>query len=125
MSTTQSAVVLLVQRSRDDGLEMYAEFLRYHGLAPIAVSNARNALMLAPEADIIVTGIILDDQIDGVELVSRLRHDDGTMDKPIIVLTACAGRRDRERAEHAGCDVFLPKPCLPNDLLHHVCCLRF
>lgn len=71
---------------------MYAEFLRYHGFAPIAVSSVRNAL----------------------------RHDDGTMRKPIIVLTACVYRRDRERAEHAGCDVFLPNPCLPNDLLREV-----
>jgi two-component system, cell cycle response regulator DivK len=120
VSTPQSPVVLLVQPSRDDGLEMYAEFLRYHGLAPITVSNVRNALMLAAEADIIVTGIILDDPIDGVELVSRLRHDDSTMHKPIIVLSACAYRRDRVRAEDAGCDVFLPKPCLPSDLLREV-----
>ena len=78
MSTTRRPVVLLVQLSRDDSLEMYAEFLRYHGLAVIPVSDARDALMLAPQADIVVTGIILDDPMDGVELVSRLRHDDGT-----------------------------------------------
>lgn len=71
---------------------MYAEFLRYHGFAPIAVSSVRNAL----------------------------RHDDDTMRKPIIVLTACVYRRDRERAEHAGCDVFLPKPRPPNNLLREV-----
>ena len=71
---------------------MYAEFLRYHGFAPTAVSSVSNAL----------------------------RHDDGTMRKPIIVLTACVYRRDRERAEHAGCDVFLPKPRPPNNLLREV-----
>ena len=120
MSTTRRPVVLLVQQSHDDGLEMYTEFLRYHGLALMTVSNARDALVLAPQADIMVTGINLDDPMDGVELVSRLRHDDGTMHTPIIVLTACAWSRDRERAEHAGCDVFLPKPCLPNDLLREV-----
>lgn len=120
MSATASAIVLLVQPSRDDGLEMYEEFLRYNGLAPITVTDARNALMLAPDADIIVTGITLDDDIDGVEVVSRLRHDGGTMHKPIIVLTACAWRTDRARAKHAGCDAFLPKPCLPIDLLREV-----
>lgn len=103
--------------SRDDSLEMYAEFLRYHGLAVIPVTDARAALMLAPRADIVVTGIILDGPMDGVELVSRLRHDDCTRSTPIVVLTACAWPKDRERAEGAGCDVFLPKPCLPNDLL--------
>lgn len=102
MSTTHSAAVLLVQHSRDDGLEMYAEFLRYHGLAPIAVSSARDALTIAPVADVIVTGILLDDQIDGIELVSRLRRGQSTMDTPIIVLTACAWPRERERAAQAA-----------------------
>ena len=120
LSTTRRPVVLLVQASRDDSLEMYAEFLRYHGLAVIPVVDARDALMLAPQADIVVTGIILDDPMDGLELVSRLRHDDCTRSTPIVVLTACAWPKDRERAEGAGCDVFLPKPCLPNDLLGEV-----
>ena len=39
---------------------------------------------------------------------------------PLIVLTACAWPKDRARAEGAGCDVFLPKSCLPNDLLGEV-----
>jgi len=120
MPATRRPVVLLVQPGRDDGLEMYAEYLRYSGLAAIAVSSAEDALTFAPEADIIVTGIALDDTVDGVELVSRLRGEDGTMHKPIIVLTACAWRRERERAEHAGCDVFLSKPCLPDALLREV-----
>jgi CheY-like chemotaxis protein len=113
-------VVLVVQSSRDDGLEMYSEFLRYHGLAVIPVSDTRDALIQAPQADIVVTGMNLDDPMDGVELVSRLRHDDCTRSTPIIVLTACAWPKDRARAEGAGCDVFLPKPCLPNDLLGEV-----
>jgi two-component system, cell cycle response regulator DivK len=120
MPSTRRPVVLLVHPVRDDGLEMYVEYLRYSGLAAIAVSNAKDALAFAPEADIIVTGMVLDDTVDGVELVSRLRGDDGTMHKPIIVLTACASRRERERAEHAGCDVFLSKPCLPDALLREV-----
>jgi DNA-binding NarL/FixJ family response regulator len=80
----------------------------------------RTLVDFAPEADIIVTGIVLDDSVDGVDLVSRLRSADGTMHKPIIVLTAWAWRRERERAEHAGCDVFLSKPCLPDALLREV-----
>lgn len=119
-STTRRPVVLLVQPSHDDSLDMYAEFLRYHGLAVIPASDARHALMLAPQADIVVTGMNLDDPMDGVALVSRLRHMDCTRSTPIVVLTACAWPTDRERAEGAGCDVFLPKPCLPNDVLGEV-----
>ena len=99
---------------------MYAEFLRYNGLAPMVVSNTRDALKIAPQADIVVTGILLDGPMDGVGLVSRLRHDEGTTQKPIIVLTACAWPSNRQRAERAGCDVFLSKPCLPIDLLREV-----
>ena len=117
IGATRRPLILLVQQSHDDGLEMYTEFLRYHGLAVIPVSNARDAFRLAPPADIVVTAMQLDDLVDGVELVSRLRHDDCTKSKPIIVLTACASDRDRERAQGAGCNVFLPKPCLPNALL--------
>jgi two-component system, cell cycle response regulator DivK len=120
MSTTRRPVVLLVQASRDDGLEMYTEFLRYHGLTVISVSDPRDALMLAPQTDIVVTGMNLDDPMDGIELVSRLRHNNCTRSTPIIVLTACAWPKDRARAEGAGCDLFLPKPCLPNDLLGEV-----
>lgn len=117
---TRRPVVLLVQQSRDDGLEMYTEFLRYHGLAVIPVSHAKEALRLAPPADIVVTAMTLDGPVDGVELVSRLRREEGTKSTPIIVLTAWATAKDRERARGAGCDVFLPKPCLPNDLLGEV-----
>jgi two-component system cell cycle response regulator DivK len=120
MPTIRRPVVLLVQQSNDDGLDMYSEYLRYHGLAPIAVSNARDARAFASRADIIVTGIVLDDPVDGVELVSRLRDDFGSRHTPIIVLTACTWPQERLRAEHAGCDLFLPKPCLPNDLLREV-----
>jgi DNA-binding response OmpR family regulator len=120
MPTSRRPVVLLVQRSRDDGLEMYTEFLRYHGLAVIPVSDSTDALMLAPQADIVVTGRNLDDAMDGVELVSRLRHNDRTRSTPIIVLTACVCPKERARAEGAGCDVFLLKPYLPEDLLSEV-----
>jgi two-component system, cell cycle response regulator DivK len=120
MSAARRPFVLLVQPLFDDGLEMYAEFLRYSGLEPIAVTSAKDALTLAPVADVIVTGIILDNQMDGVELVARLRVDDRTMHKPIIVLTTCAWPQARARAERAECDAFLSKPCLPDALLREV-----
>jgi DNA-binding response OmpR family regulator len=119
-SASRRPVVLLVQQARDDAADMYADFLRYHKFAPITASDAKEARLLARQADIIVTGILLDGPADGIELIGRLRDDDATRHTPIIVLTACAWPRDRERAERAGCDVFLPKPCLPVDLLREV-----
>jgi two-component system cell cycle response regulator DivK len=108
--------VLLIEPD-DDGREMYVEFLTRAGLRPIAVDNARDALEHAPDVDVIVTGIRLRGEIDGIELVSRLRRARRTRHIPNAVVTACAWHTERQRAEEAGCDVFLMKPCLPADLL--------
>ena len=99
---------------------MYTEFFRYEGLLPVPVSNARDGLTVARRADIIVTGLLLPGDIDGIEFIARLKRDERTKRIPLIVLTACAWKSDRERAEKAGCDVFLAKPCLPDHLLHEV-----
>lgn len=112
-------VVLLIQADADSR-EMYTEFFRYEGLLPVPVSNARDGLTVARRADIIVTGLLLPGDIDGIEFIARLKRDERTKRIPLIVLTACAWKSDRERAEEAGCDVFLAKPCLPDHLLREV-----
>jgi two-component system, cell cycle response regulator DivK len=114
-----AARVLLVQPERDDR-EMYCEYLSRRGLSPLPVANATDALMLAAKVDIIVTGILLPGPIDGIELLRRLRDDAATKNTPVIVLTSCAWNSERERAEQGGCDVFLAKPCLPEDLVREV-----
>jgi CheY-like chemotaxis protein len=113
------ALALLVQPEHDDR-DMYAEFLQYEGLAHICVSSARQAMTIAPRADVIVTALRLPGEIDGVEFITRLKRDARTSHIPIVVLTACAWKADRNRAEAAGCDVFLSKPCLPGDLLREL-----
>src|SRR4051812_11308831 len=119
ISRQRPRVVLLVQPDRDDRT-MYTEFLRHAGLIVVSPDNATAALPLAPQADIIVTGILLSGGIDGIDFVARVRADDRTKDTPIIVLTACAWHTERGRAVAAGCDMFLTKPCLPDDLLREI-----
>jgi two-component system, cell cycle response regulator DivK len=119
MPPMPAPVVLLVQADADSR-EMYTEFLRYEGLLPVPVSNARDGLTVARKADVIVTGLLLPGDIDGIEFIARLKRDERTKRIPLIVLTACAWKSDRERAEEAGCDVFLAKPCLPDHLLREV-----
>jgi CheY-like chemotaxis protein len=119
MAKDAGRVVLLVQ-PQDDSRDMYVEFLRHHGFVPMAVSDAALALPLAPKADVIVTGMVLPGNINGIEFIGQLKRNEHTRLIPVAVLTACAWITERERAVHAGCDVFLPKPCLPNDLLREV-----
>jgi CheY-like chemotaxis protein len=58
--------------------------------------------------------------IDGWEVTARLKKDTRTRDIPIVALTAHALQEERERAERAGCDAFVAKPCLPEELLAEV-----
>jgi DNA-binding response OmpR family regulator len=99
---------------------MYAAYLRAHEFAAVEVQTTDDALQAASTADVIVTGIRIVGSFDGIELVRRLRQDERTKNTPLIVLTACAFEPDQSRAQMAGCDVFLPKPCLPETLLAEV-----
>ena len=124
--TTHAAVpghcrlrLMLVQVDVDNR-ERYAAFFRQHGFLPIPVATASVALSVAPHADVIVTETLLPGRIDGFEFIARLKRDERTRTIPVIVLTACAWHAERERAEQAGCDAFLAKPCLPDGLLREV-----
>src|SRR5207247_4471249 len=94
--------------------------VRRYGCHPNESNVTADWLALSVTVDVIVTCIRVDGPFDGVELVRRLRDGNGTQHKPIIVLTACAFEPDQQRALAAGCDVFLPKPCLPDRLVSEI-----
>lgn len=120
MSLRAAAAVVVLVQSDADSRTMYAECLRAQGLVPVSVSTVTDALKVAPRADVVVTGILLPGDMDGIALVTRLKHDDRTKHLPVIVLTACVWPSDRDRAAAAGCDLFLPKPCLPDVLVSEI-----
>jgi two-component system cell cycle response regulator DivK len=111
-----STLVLLVE-SHDDTREMYADYLRRYGFAVTTAGTTDDGLRRARDADVIVTEIRVHGSFDGLELVGRLRSGGETKQTPIIVLTACAFDADQKRARAAGCNAFLPKPCLPERLI--------
>jgi DNA-binding response OmpR family regulator len=111
----------------EDNRAMYAEFMRAAGFHPIEADNASDALALAATADIVVTEIRLPGPFDGVELVRRVRADERSADKPIIILTATLFAQTERLVRDAGSDVFLTKPCLPEALateIHRVMLAR-
>jgi two-component system cell cycle response regulator DivK len=63
--------------------------------------------------------ILMDLQLpgmDGLELTRRLKADSARRHIVIVALTAYAMKGDRERADAAGCDGYIPKP-IDADLL--------
>jgi CheY-like chemotaxis protein len=55
-------------------------------------------------------------QVSGWEVARRLRQHPVTRSLPIIAVSALARPQEREAALHAGCDAYLSKPFIPDDL---------
>ena len=109
--------VLLVEDDRD-GRRLYAEWLTHAGFKVEQAHNGLQALERAFEAvpDIVVTDLNIPG-IDGYELTKRLKQDPRTRGVPVLAVTGYAAfAADPGRAQRAGCDAVLEKPCSPEDL---------
>jgi two-component system cell cycle response regulator DivK len=114
---TNATRVLLVDDSVDER-EMYAEFFRARGFCTLQAENADDGFRLAHELmpSVVITDLRLRGVSDGLGLTQRLKQDAGTRHAPVIVLSGQVYETDVEAAQRAGCDRFLPKPCLPSTL---------
>jgi two-component system, cell cycle response regulator DivK len=114
-------VVLLVEDDRD-GRRIYAAWLEQAGYQVVEAHNGLQALERAIDVvpDIVVTDLNIPG-IDGYELTRRLKSDPRTDGIPILAVTGYAPfTRDPARADRAGCDAILSKPCSPEDLEHSI-----
>jgi CheY-like chemotaxis protein len=109
--------VLLVEDDRE-GRRLYAEWLTMAGFRVHQAHNGLQALERAFEAvpDVVVTDLNIPG-IDGYELTRRLKQDPRTSAVPVLAVTGYAAfAADPSRAQRAGCDAVLEKPCSPEDL---------
>ena len=81
--------------------------------------SGRKALAALPvdPPDLILLDISLP-EMDGQEVLEKIRRIDGLSDVPVIVLTAHAMVGDRERFLAAGFDQYISKPILDPDKLN-------
>lgn len=112
--------VLLVD-DYPDAREMYSEYLKFSGFDVIEAANGLEALQRAIDAspDIILMDLSLP-VMDGWEATRRLKADPRTSAIPVVALTGHALSGTNEGAVKAGCDAFVTKPCLPEDLVSEI-----
>jgi CheY-like chemotaxis protein len=119
--TTDSPPLILVVDDYQDAREMYAEYLQFSGFR---VAEARNGNEAVEQAFALKPDLILMDLslpgMDGWEATRRLKADERTRLIPIVALTGHALAGASEGAKRAGCDSFVTKPCLPDDLVVEV-----
>lgn len=118
---TDTAPLILVVDDYQDAREMYAEYLQFSGFR---VAEARNGNEAVDQAHKLKPDLILMDLslpgMDGWEATRLLKADDSTKHIPIVALTGHALAGASEGARKAGCDSFVTKPCLPDDLVVEV-----
>ena len=119
--TDQHTPLILVVDDYQDAREMYAEYLQFSGFR---VAEARNGNEAVEKAFELVPDLILMDLslpgMDGWEATRQLKSDERTRRIPVVALTGHALAGASEGARKAGCDSFVTKPCLPDDLVVEV-----
>ena len=94
--------------------------LTSHGHEVVAVENGQEALDLChgrgERFDVILMDILMP-VMDGLEATRALRAHAGTVDTPIICISAKASGSDRGAGFAAGCDCYLNKPYKRKDLM--------
>lgn len=112
--------VLLVD-DYPDAREMYSEYLLFSGFDVVEARNGMEALQRAVESipDIILMDLSLP-VMDGWEATRRLKADERTAAIPVVALTGNALAGISESVKRAGCEAFVAKPCLPEDLVKEI-----
>ena len=120
-SRERSGPIVLIVDDTADVRDLYREYLTARGFrvatAPDGDSGIAAARRYRP--DVIVMDLAMP-RLNGISAVAQLKQHPRTRHIPVIILTGYAFRAIQQGALEAGADVFLTKPCLPEDLERHV-----
>lgn len=119
-STTKSPLILVVD-DFEDNRAMYVEYLQFRGFRVVEAVNGLDAVERTRE--LLPAVVVMDlslPVVDGWEATRRIKADPKTRHIRVIALTGHAEPAHAKKALDAGCDDFIPKPCLPDDLLSRV-----
>jgi len=119
--THEHQPLVLVVDDYQDAREMYAEYLSFSGFRVVEASTGTEAVEKALELrpDVILMDLTLPG-MDGWAATRQLKNDDRTKFIPVVALTGHALAGASEGARLAGCDAFVTKPCLPDELVIEV-----
>ena len=113
--------LILVVDDFADNREMYTQYLTYAGFRVAEAEDGYQALDAAFSQlpDLIVMDLSLPG-LDGWEATRRLKADQRTRHIPVVALTGHALEGHSKGAKDAGCDSFITKPCVPEDLVAEI-----
>jgi two-component system cell cycle response regulator DivK len=102
---------ILIVEDNETNMKLFRDVLVATGYRTLEATNGTQAFDLAVEhaPDLVLMDIQLPD-VDGADVLRRLRADERTSSLAVLALTAQAMRGDRGRFLTAGFDGYLSKP---------------
>ncbi|MFZ5890218.1 MAG: hybrid sensor histidine kinase/response regulator [Myxococcota bacterium] len=102
-------------------LRALTSYLRDAHLEPCAVNNPHEALNLFPTLapDLVLLDLMMP-ELDGIDLLTRMRSHATLGETPIVIVTGFPDRALRVRAFEAGADDVIEKPIDPDVLLARI-----
>ena len=119
--TRHDPPLVLLAEDFEDARELYRDYLEFSGFSVKTANNGREAIdqAVALQPDIILMDASMP-VLDGWQATRELKADPATKHIPILALTAHAFDDARREARTVGCDGFVTKPCLPDDLVSRI-----
>jgi len=102
---------ILIVEDNEKNMKLLRDVLSAEGYRALEAASGEQAIALAVAhaPDLVLMDIRLPD-LDGVEVLRRLRSDKRVSAMPVLAVTAQAMRGDQERFLAAGFDGYVPKP---------------
>lgn len=113
----QRACILVVEDT--DDIRFFLSTLlqdRYQVISAASGTDGLRLAALAPRPDLILLDVLMPD-MDGYEVLLRLRQDPRTADIPVIFLTALSSAQEEQRGLDMGAIDYVTKPVSPPILL--------
>lgn len=109
--------IILAVDDDEDNLVLLTEVLEPLNCLVMTATHGQTALRLAQayQPNLILLDIMLPD-LNGIEVVHRLKQNQETAKIPVIAVTALARLEDRDRLILAGCNDYISKPYILEDL---------
>ena len=103
--------LILIVDDNEQNRRLARDVLQFAGFRTLEAAGGVEGLSLAAEhrPDLVLTDIRMPD-IDGTEVLRRLREDERTSAIRVVALTSSAMKGDRERFLADGFDGYLEKP---------------
>lgn len=108
--------IAVVEDNPDNRLLVQAILADLYAVYEYETGVAALAGFAGERPDLVLLDISLP-EMDGTEVLARMKDDPGLRDVPVIALTAHAMAGDRERYIQAGFDEYVSKPIFEEDVL--------